>query len=65
MLRPTDTVQRAEAVGRPACFYFFAFRWCTTARLRREEEGTREREEAREREREKQRDWTRLSQPAV
>lgn len=59
MLRPTDTVQRAEAVGRPACFYFFAFRWCTTARLRREEErghGTGEGK------REKERETTRLDE---
>lgn len=71
MLKPTDTVQRAEAVGRPGCVLrLFLFLHISVVHRGSSARGERENEmtggeEEKEKEREKQRDWTRLSQPAV
>lgn len=69
MLKPTDTVQRAEAVGRPACSppVFISSHFGGAPRLVCE--GKRRENEMRKRETEKERETTRLdealAQPAV
>lgn len=71
MLKPTDTVQRAEAVGRPGCVLrLFLFLHISvvhrgsSARAERENEMTGG-EEKKEKERETTRLDEALSQPAV